>query len=66
MAPTIILPPLEALDSAAAHLVEQSADASHERALNKALWHLQSGIELRSTTGIPHSLRHAGRRHPPH
>jgi hypothetical protein len=52
MAPTIILPPLEALDHAAAHLIDQSAgDASTDRALNKALWHLQSGIEIRSTCG---------------
>jgi hypothetical protein len=60
MAPSIILPPLAALDAAAAHLVEQSADASHARALNKALWHLQSGIEVRSTAGaflIPSGTR---------
>jgi hypothetical protein len=61
MAPSLILPPLEALDAAAAHLVEQAAgDASTERALNKALWNLQSGIEIRITTGaflIPSGTR---------
>lgn len=60
MAPSIILPPLEALDAAAAHLVDQAADASHERALNKALWNLQAGLEIRSTTGaflIPSGTR---------
>jgi hypothetical protein len=60
MAPSISLPPIAALDAAAAHLVDQSADASHERALNKALWNLQSGIEIRSTTGaflIPSGTR---------
>src|SRR5829696_4862417 len=46
----IILPPLELLDQAAAHLVDLASDASHERAINKALWNLQSGIEIRSTT----------------
>ena len=45
----IILPPLELLDRAAATLVDRAADASHERAINKALWNLQTGIELRST-----------------
>jgi hypothetical protein len=60
MAPSLILPPLEALDRAAATLMEQAADASHERAINKALWHLQSGIEVRTTTGaflIPSGTR---------
>jgi hypothetical protein len=51
MATTIILPPLELLDAAAAHLVNLAADASHERTLNKALWNLQAGLEIRSTTG---------------
>jgi hypothetical protein len=50
MSTTIILPPLETLDRAAATLIDQAADASHERALNKGLWNLQSGIEIRSTT----------------
>jgi hypothetical protein len=45
------LPPIAALDSATAHLIDQAADASHERALNKALWHLQSGLEIRATYG---------------
>jgi hypothetical protein len=44
------LPPIAALDAAAATLIDQAADASHERAINKALWHLQSGLEIRSTT----------------
>jgi len=47
---TLPLPPLAALDAAAAHLVDMAADASHERAINKALWHLGSDIEIRSTT----------------
>jgi hypothetical protein len=47
---TIILPPLELLDQAAATLVDRAADASHERALNKGLWNLQAGLEIRSTT----------------
>jgi hypothetical protein len=47
----ISLPPLAALDAAAAELISGAADASHERAINKALWHLQSGIEIRSTYG---------------
>jgi hypothetical protein len=47
---TLILPDLGALDRAAATLIDQAADASHERALNKALWNLQSGIEIRATT----------------
>lgn len=51
MSTTIILPPLELLDQAAAHLVNLASDASHERALNKALWHLQSAIEIRQTSG---------------
>lgn len=51
MSTTIILPPLETLDQAAAHLINLAADASHERALNKALWNLQAGLEIRSTTG---------------
>jgi len=50
MEATIILPPLDLLDRAAATLVDRAADASHARALNKALWHLQSGLEIRSTT----------------
>jgi hypothetical protein len=59
MAPSLIVPPLAALDAAAATLVEQ-ANASQQRALNKALWHLQSGIEIRTTTGaflIPSGTR---------
>lgn len=59
MAPTIILPPLEALDAAAATLLK-AATPSQERAINKALWHLQSGIEIRSTCGgflIPSGTR---------
>jgi hypothetical protein len=51
MSTAIILPPIAAMDAAAAHLVDLAADASHERALNKALWHLQSNIEIRQTTG---------------
>ncbi len=51
MTPLIILPPVEALDQAAATLIDRTADASHERAINKALWHLQSGLEIRSTCG---------------
>lgn len=51
MSTTIILPPVEALDQAAATLIDRAADASHERAINKALWHLQSGLEIRSTCG---------------
>jgi hypothetical protein len=47
---SLILPPMEALD-AAAHLIDLASDASHERALNKGLWNLQSGIEIRSTCG---------------
>lgn len=50
MAPIIILPPLETLDRAAATLIDQAADASHERAINKGLWNLQSGLEIRATT----------------
>src|SRR4051794_14287331 len=60
MAPSLILPEIAALDAAAAQLIDTAADASHERALNKALWHLQSGIEIRSTTGaflIPSGTR---------
>ena len=67
---TISLPPIAALDSATAHLIDQSAgDAATDRALNKALWHLQSGLEIRSTTnaflmpsgtraGIIHRISH--------
>src|SRR5260221_11386604 len=47
---TIILPPLATLDAAAHQLLNQ-ATPSQERAINKALWHLQSGIEVRSTCG---------------
>ncbi|HEU5102310.1 MAG TPA: hypothetical protein VFU22_24980 [Roseiflexaceae bacterium] len=47
---SLILPPLETLDAAAHQLLEQ-ATPSQERAINKALWHLQSGIEIRSTYG---------------
>jgi hypothetical protein len=50
MEATIILPPIAAMD-AAAHLVDLASDASHERALNKALWNLQAGLEIRATTG---------------
>jgi hypothetical protein len=50
MSTAIILPPLELLDQAAAHLVNLASDASHERALNKGLWNLQSGLEIRATT----------------
>jgi hypothetical protein len=60
LATTIILPPLELLDQAAAHLIDLASDASHERALNKALWHLQSNLEIRQTTGaflIPSGTR---------
>jgi hypothetical protein len=46
----IELPPIAALDAAAATLIDQSADASHERAINKGLWNLQSGLEIRATT----------------
>jgi hypothetical protein len=59
MAPSLILPPLAALDAAAATLIEQ-ANVSQQRALNKALWHLQSGIEIRTTSGaflIPSGTR---------
>ena len=48
MEATLILPDLGALDRAAATLVDQAADASHERALNKGLWNLQSGELLRT------------------
>lgn len=51
MSTTIILPPLELLDAAAAALIDRAADASHERALNKALWNLQAGLEIRATCG---------------
>lgn len=47
----IILPPLANLDAAAAHLIDLASDSSHERALNKALWNLGTGLEIRSTTG---------------
>ena len=48
----IILPPLDLLDQAAAHLIDQAAgDACASRAINKALWHLQEGLEIRSTVG---------------
>jgi hypothetical protein len=60
MAPSLILPPLETLDRAAATLIDQAADASHERAINKGLWNLQSGIEIRTTTNgflIPSGTR---------
>lgn len=52
MATTIILPPADVLAAAAAHLIDQAAgDTSTERAINKALWNLDSGIEIRSTVG---------------
>jgi hypothetical protein len=51
MEATIILPPIAAMDAAAAHLVDLAADASTDRALNKALWNLQAGLEIRATTG---------------
>lgn len=51
MSTAIILPSVEQLDQAAAHLIDLASDASHERALNKALWNLQAGLEIRSTTG---------------
>src|SRR6476661_9013936 len=51
MSTAISLPPIVALDQAAAHLVDLASDASHERALNKALWNLQAGLEIRATTG---------------
>jgi hypothetical protein len=52
MAPSLSLPPIDALGAAAAQLVEQAAGhSSAERALNKALWQLQSVIEVRPTTG---------------
>jgi hypothetical protein len=48
----IILPPLDLLDAAAAHLIDLAAgDACASRAINKALWHLQEGLEIRSTSG---------------
>jgi hypothetical protein len=47
---TLSLPPIAALDAAAHQLLSQ-ATPSQERAINKALWHLQSGIEVRSTCG---------------
>ncbi len=57
----LILPPLEAVNAAAATLIENAAgDTSAERAINKALWNLQSGIEIRTTTGaflIPSGTR---------
>jgi hypothetical protein len=63
MAPSLILPPLEALDAAAAQLIDQAAgNASQERAINKALWHLQSGIEIRAIHGgflLPSGTRNA-------
>jgi hypothetical protein len=51
MSTAIILPPIAAMDAAAATLIDQAADASHERAINKGLWNLQSGLEIRATTG---------------
>jgi hypothetical protein len=51
MSTTIILPPIAAMDAAAAHLVDLAADASHERTINKGLWNLQAGLEIRSTCG---------------
>ena len=55
------LPPIEALDAAAATLTEQaSGHASAERAINKALWQLHSGLEVHSTCGgflIPSNTR---------
>jgi len=54
MAPNSILPlpPIAILAEAAATLIERAAgDASTERAINKALWNLDGGIEIRSTYG---------------
>jgi hypothetical protein len=39
------------LDTAAATLIDRAESGSHERAINKALWMLQSGLEIRATTG---------------
>ncbi len=48
----ITLPPIAILAEAAATLIDRAAgDASTERAINKALWNLDSGIEIRSTYG---------------
>lgn len=47
---TISLPPIEILDTAAARLIGQATPAE-QRAINKALWNLQSGVEIRSTCG---------------
>jgi hypothetical protein len=49
---SITLPPAEILAAAAAQLIDAAAgDASAERAINKALWNLDSGIEIRATAG---------------
>jgi hypothetical protein len=47
---TISLPSRDLLDNAALQL-STNADASGRRAIDKALWHLQSSIEVRSTCG---------------
>jgi hypothetical protein len=61
MAPSLSLPPIEAIDAAAAALIEQaSGHASAERAINKALWNLHNGLEVHSTVGgflIPSNTR---------
>jgi len=52
MSTALILPPTPILAEAAATLIERAAgDASAERAINKALWHLDDGIEIRATYG---------------
>lgn len=52
MSTALSLPPIATLAEAAATLIERAAGiASAERAINKALWNLDSGIEIRSTVG---------------
>jgi len=52
MSTALSLPPIAILAEAAAALIDRAAgDASAERAINKALWNLDNGIEIRSTFG---------------
>jgi hypothetical protein len=40
------LPPIAILAESAADLAEQAADASHARAINKAIYHMHTGLEI--------------------
>lgn len=48
---SITLPPIAALDAAAAELVTESASQAQKRAIDKAIWQFHQGLQIVPTSG---------------